>query len=220
LIDVVKRLNHRFFATTTSILTGAGFSMVDDLLVSVPADDETSEPQLMRYMFRSIDCTGAAIYQIDDRSPLSIFEKWFFALSRRWPTRAQIVEFETEFASGHCMNTTRGQNIFEAPNTISRVVVDQISISQLLALHEQRLREYRHSNPRDLPIAVNSTSDLVAKEERLRAAKRAFRRSVGGLTDNELRLILRNRYDDLRDPLVREIAALTAKLMAKSNDCA
>lgn len=203
-ISTIPQLNLPFFDRTTYSLQLLGFDVVADveLRKGPPASDVRS--QFMRYCYRAEDATGAAIYQIDAPEP-SFPLKWLYQLTKNWPTLARVIELETEFSSERWITTSNGQNIFEPPPEVSAAYGIALPIDELFKTHMVRVTKHREAAVRDHLVPVGTIDALNEKEERVRSARLRFRNATLGLTDNELKAVLGNRYGELKERLVTEI---------------
>lgn len=147
-----------------------------------------------------------------------------FALEPRWPG---LIGFLLQFLSGkwktHCMTEcvsyfdddayliTQYENV--SPFDYGRVVdVERLprstSVAALVARHAQRIADYQQAHPQARPLKGDDIASIESNWRRGQAIKRAYRRSVGYATDNELRGLLGSNYVRFVDKVKRKLQEL------------
>lgn len=69
------------------------------------------------------------------------------------------------------------------------------SIATLVARHSQRVADYRQAHPQARALPATNLAEIDSNIRRGQAIKRAYRRSIGFVTDGELRKMLGGHYD-------------------------
>ncbi|HJU39427.1 MAG TPA: tetratricopeptide repeat protein [Tahibacter sp.] len=84
------------------------------------------------------------------------------------------------------------------------------SVAALVARHAQRVDAYRQAHPHARALPTASLADADANWRRGQAIKRAYRRSIGYVTDAELRTLLGAHYDRFADKVRGKLLELAA----------
>jgi tetratricopeptide (TPR) repeat protein len=140
------------------------------------------------------------------------FIAWaILTVTRKFRT-AQVVEFETAFTDDTVISTSNagGANPYEqGPHFLAEKLPAGTKPEQLLAIHERRVSEYLASHPRAVPRELRTLHEVSEQQAMQTAAKNAYRRSIGYVSEQELRSLMGDQYDEYA-PRVREKLRLMA----------
>jgi tetratricopeptide (TPR) repeat protein len=87
------------------------------------------------------------------------------------------------------------------------------SLTELVARHSGRVAEYRRAHPDAEPMRVTDLGGMEARWIEGQRVKRAYRESVGFVTDAELRKLLGGHYARFADRVRAKLAVLAADLV-------
>lgn len=133
-------------------------------------------------------------------------------LTGKWQEPA-VVDFESELSDGHFLVTNNSSqlNPFGTGSQIDSLALPlKTSIADVLAAHRTRLAAYLQSHAGVQPIALTDIDSVFALQARLGACKRDYRRSIGYISDAELRQLLGPRHDELQEKVRQKLQLLMA----------
>ncbi|HEU5284022.1 MAG TPA: tetratricopeptide repeat protein [Burkholderiales bacterium] len=199
-----RHLDRRFYERSRTALEKLGFRWVAD---REPLHNTriTGTRVLMRFMLSDDRRTGAAIYQVQAKRPVW-YQYLLLRLLRHWVPDQRVIEMETEFADGcFCVtnNLGGGHGFLSPPEIDMEQLGRNASAEQLLECHATRVRSYKAQHGPMTEVAFRGLDDVLASQARQLELKRRFRRSIGGVTDAELRSLTGAFYAKIA-PFVRE----------------
>jgi len=135
-------------------------------------------------------------------------------LSGRMPRARRVIELATTLSNGVGITTSNSgsANPFSAPPDYDAARLPEgTTLEAQLASHRQRTKKMLE---RDRSARVEPVTDF-ASYERLRESERerrnAHRQAIGYVTDEELRVLTKEHYAQLRAPILRELERLRGK---------
>lgn len=199
----------RFAAGMHRQLVRAGFAKLGDydpVHLSAPL----ARKQMVTIYVRADGRTTAAVFSI--KPPWSGFRAWLalFVKGRHRP--ANVVELETAFSDGTVVSTSNAgaTNPFgQGPRFLQEKLATATAPAAILERHEARVDEYAAAHPAASVIEIRTIEEVTAQQARQVAAKNAYRRSIGFVSDEELRAVMGEQYDRVA-PKVREKLRLMA----------
>ncbi|GGY83367.1 hypothetical protein GCM10011613_30320 [Cellvibrio zantedeschiae] len=125
-----------------------------------------------------------------------------------------LVECVSQFSNGDYLNTQYfSVSPFEyGPPIYIEKLSPKVSIAGLVARHQERLEDHKLAHP---SIVTMQALDLAGMEERWvngQAVKRAYRQSIGYITEPELKQLLGAYYDKFADKVRAKLKVLAADL--------
>lgn len=124
----------------------------------------------------------------------------------------EVVEFESTTSSGKTYRTSNigGVDFFRNPESIAVETTPLgTAAPRVLALHRSRMAVAEALEKGLVWTSVSSAEDLTARSEAQRKAKRAFARSRGWITNEELKAMIgsdsREQFVDIRAQLIRTL---------------
>jgi tetratricopeptide (TPR) repeat protein len=147
-------------------------------------------------------------FHVDDSGAIGVDT---FALKPKWPG---LVGFLLMFFTGKWKTHTMTECIthfdddgflitqYESISSFDHAKVVDIerlppstSVAALVARHRQRVADYRQTHPRARALPATNLVEIESNIRRGQALKRDYRRSIGFITDGELRKMLGGHYD-------------------------
>jgi hypothetical protein len=202
-----KQLSWRFYEQARSLLEREGFrSMGDyeDLTVS-------NAPDGVRTVIRTLLNSDGTIQS----SVFHFRPKLFMRLLMRLAGggSGKIVDFETEFSNGHFVNTTNAMSaaaMGQPPEIRTEYMKAGTSALDLLSRHKERIHAYQKENPTVRPKIMQSARDILESQHRQEAIKSTFRKSIGGVSQEELRNLSRGKTE-MADEIYDEIKKIQGR---------
>lgn len=154
--------------------------------------------------------TGVGVYALAPKWPGLIgFLRLF--VTGKWKTQ-RMTECITYFDDGGYL-ITQYENI--SPFTYGDAIdIERLprgtSVAALVARHAQRVDAYARAHPRARPVPATDLAAAEANWRRGQAIKRAYRRSIGYVSDAELRTMLGAHYDRFADKVRSKLLELAA----------
>ncbi len=188
----------REFAERTAATLGAqGFRVVGDY-EPLHLAAQLGRPTLVRIYAAGDGITCGASYAVEPKWPGWI-AFLLLKILRQWK-RPKVVELETEFDDGGFLITN---NAGTSSPFGYRGKVDLLALAADTApavvhsRHRERIERYRRDHPNATAERVDTAERILAMQQRIGAAKSAWRRSIGYIEENELRQLLGTHYDRL-----------------------
>ncbi|HEX2080930.1 MAG TPA: hypothetical protein VHG08_24720 [Longimicrobium sp.] len=188
-------------------LQALGFRHLGDVHpVSLEGDPRMSRPNVMR-IFASEDGTvTAGFYRMALRwTPLGI-------MARMLGGAGGMTDLITLYPDGTIIETSNAApaRVWQDPPFLLREYLPRRTpVEQLVARHQERLRERADAVPRVAPVAVHSLLEVIAASDMTEGAKRAYRQRIGWITREELARLSRlsgERLDQLEAAVRRVVA--------------
>ena len=125
---------------------------------------------------------------------------------------ARVVEFETAFDDDTVISTSNagGVNPYEqGPHFRSEKLPAGTELERVLATHVSRVADYANAHLRANPRMICGIAQVIEQQALQTVSKNAYRRSIGFVSEPELRALMGAQYDTLA-PRVREKLRLMA----------
>jgi tetratricopeptide (TPR) repeat protein len=150
-----------------------------------------------------------------------------FSLKPKWPgfmgwvlmtlkglyRATNVVEFETSFADGTMISTNNAGDLgaFNYGPTFIQVKLPRGTPAQgIYEVHASRVKAHAAKHPDVAIRKLRTFEEVSAQQAEMTKAKNAYRRSIGFVSDEELRRMMGTQYDSL-SAKVREKLALMAE---------
>lgn len=204
-LDAYSQLDRKFYEETTRALQAQGFTWVGDVEDTTATKANSSYRTCLRLFVGGGGQIQGAVYHIKIRGWVRALQ-WFGLI----PRRIKVIELETEFQNGVFVGTTNAP-IGHALNTGPRILRQYHrgeGLERLLEIHRRRVREYSLKNNTAV-VLVGSMDGVIASQQRHNMLEALHRKSVGGVTREELAAlggplvsenIINEVYKDLRGP--------------------
>lgn len=131
---------------------------------------------------------------------------WVLLRLSRTPRAVEVVELQTVLDDGTTVVTMNGGDVskFAPPPFLRREAFPLGTSPELLAArHAARLADLARQVPSRTVVRTPTLGGVIAVETRQTAATTTWRRSIGWVSDDELRAVLGARHDALA-PVIRE----------------
>lgn len=215
-----SHLNLKFYETTSSQLRAAGLTRIID---AEPRDNTraTGKRVLVRYQLSETEPLYAAIYSISSK-PDGFFKRLLAKFFGKKPDVQQegILEFGNEFSDGKFVltNTVAGRTVFTKPPEFLELQLPAGTPAiEVLETHRKRVADYLKANSGSQTIRVSNLEQISAQENRQRLLKAAYRRSIGGLTKDELRAWAKDNFESVEAFTMGEMRRLIEEFDKKGS---
>lgn len=210
-IDPKEYPSHQrgFAAATEKKLSKLGFRKLGDY-DPVHLSATLAKKQMISIYVREDGHVTAAAFSIRPKWPG--FLGWLVMLVKGQYRAANIVELETAFSDGTVLSTNNAGGINpygQGPHFLQEKLAPGTQPAALLERHEGRVKLHAASHPRHSIQEVRSLEEVSAQQARQVVAKNAYRRSIGFVSEDELRAMMGEQYDQFA-PKVREKLKLMA----------
>lgn len=130
-------------------------------------------------------------------------------LTGKWKTHS-MVECVTQFEDGtHLSTQTESISPFEYAGAVrTEKLPARTTLGELLSHHLQRVWEYKEEHPEAVAIQATDIAGMDHRWRESQKAKRAYRESIGYVTDEELRRMLGDQYQRFADKVRAHLAVL------------
>ena len=196
-------LDLRYYNETAALLEAEGFKCLGDfedvtLTMAFPATRT-----FVRALVGADGSIRVGIYHFERKGLSSLLYRVVGAHS------AKVVDFESEFSDGRFLltsNAALASSIAQPPDILGRYLPSSTPLIEMLNLHRQRVAEYQKAHPQVLLEKVFTLRQLFASQNRMMALKSRSRRSLrGGITEEEIRRIAGDEYQEEAELLLDEI---------------
>jgi tetratricopeptide (TPR) repeat protein len=198
-----------FAASSEKKLRKLGFTKLGDY-DPVHLSLTLAKKQMLSIYVREDGHVTAAVYSIKPKWPG--FLGWLLMLVKGQYRTANVVELETAFSDGTVLSTNNAGGINpygQGPHFLQEKLARGMAPAILLERHEARVKMHAASHPRQSIRLLQSIEDVSAQQALQVVAKNAYRRSIGFVSDDELRAMMGEQYDQFA-PKVREKLRLMA----------
>jgi hypothetical protein len=124
-----------------------------------------------------------------------------------------VVELETAFSNGTVISTNNAGGISpygQGPHFLQEKLPLGTAPAALLERHSARVKSHAALHPRHKIRVIRTLEELSKQQAEQVLAKNAYRRSIGFVSDEELRAMMGEKYDQFA-PKVREKLKLMAE---------
>ncbi|MCB1554363.1 MAG: hypothetical protein KDJ14_11210 [Xanthomonadales bacterium] len=130
-------------------------------------------------------------------------------LTGKWKTHSMI-ECVTQFEDGtHLSTQTESISPFEYAGAVRiEKLPARATLGELLSHHLQRVWEYKEEHPEAVAIQATDIAGMDHRWRESQKAKRAYRESIGYVTDEELKRMLGDQYQRFADKVREHLAVL------------
>ena len=181
----------------TKKLARLGFTKLGDY-DPVHLEATLARKQMLSLYVREDGETSAAAFSLKPKWPG--FMGWLVMfLKGQWRT-ADVVEFGTVFADGTMVSTNNAGELgaFDyGPSFKQEKMARGTSPARLYERHRARLKAQAGAAPGISIRKVRTFDELTAQQAEMTLAKNAYRRSIGYVSDEELRRLMGAQYDQL-----------------------
>jgi hypothetical protein len=199
----------RFAASAGKKLANLGFEKLGDydprhLSVTL------ARKQMLSIYSRADGHATAAAFSIKPKWPG--FLGWLLMLVKGQYKTADIVELETAFSDGTVISTNNAGGINpygQGPHFLQEKLPARTGPAAILERHEARVKEHAAQHPQHSIRTIRTIEEVSAQQAEQVLAKNAYRRSIGFVSEEELRSMMGEQYDKFA-PKVREKLKLLA----------
>jgi tetratricopeptide (TPR) repeat protein len=134
-------------------------------------------------------------------------------LTGKWKVQ-RMVECITQFADGTHLST-QPENIssFQYGGNIHiELLPRNTPIKRLIDRHSERVAEYQRQHPECKALIAKDIPGVDLRWREGQRVKRAYRASIGFITDDELRKLLGSHYDRFADKVRQQLSVLAADM--------
>ncbi len=166
--------------------------------------------QMLSIHTREDGCCTAAVFSMKPKWPG--FVAWAMLKVRGQFRTARVVEFETAFDDDTVISTSNagGVNPYEqGPHFRSEKLPAGTELERVLATHASRVADYANAHLRANPRVIQTLAEVTEQQALQTVSKNAYRRSIGFVSEPELRALMGVQYDKFA-PIVREKLRLMA----------
>lgn len=165
-------------------LEALGFRYLGDVEpISMPVDPKMAKPAVMRMLVSEDGTVMAGFYRLVLRwTPMGI-------LARSLGGAGMMLDLITIFPDGTIVETSNAEpaSVWSQPPFLHRQVLAKTASPEEIAdAHADRLMDRLSGDAGVLPVSVHSLLEVVAASDATERAKRAWRRSIGWITRDEL----------------------------------
>lgn len=196
-IERYPRFMREHAEAVTKVLGAQGFRVVGDFEPE-HLTGQLAGPTLVRIYAAADGITCGASYRIEPKWPGWL--GWaLLRLSGKWQ-RPAVVELETAFDDGGFLitnNAGAGSPFAYRGKVDLSALAPETTPAMLHSRHRERIERYRREHPHATAERVDNEDKIMAMQERISAAKCQFRRSIGLVEENELRLLLGEQHERL-----------------------
>lgn len=165
-------------------LEALGFRYLGDVEpISMPVDPRMAKPAVMRMLVTDDGTVMAGFYQLVLRwTPTGI-------LARYLGGAGMMLDLITIFPDGTIVETSNAEpaKVWTDPPFLWREFVPRTAaVEEVADVHADRVMDKLIGDPGVLPVSVHSLLEVVAASDATERAKRAWRKSIGWITRDEL----------------------------------
>lgn len=200
----------KFAASSHKKLAALGFDKLGDF-DPVHLSLTLARKQMLSLHMRADGHVTAAVYSIKPKWPG--FLGWLVMLFKGQYRTANVVELETAFSNGTVISTNNAGGINpygQGPHFLQEKLAPGTSPAALLERHEARVKSHAALHPRYTIREIRTMEEISRQQAEQVVAKNAYRRSIGFVSDEELRAMMGAQYDEFA-PKVREKLKLMAE---------
>ena len=200
----------KFAAAMHRKLSSLGFDKLGDFDPVHLSVTLNKKQMLAIYTRQDGHCT-VSVFSIKPKWPG--FRGWLTMLFKgQWKT-ADIVEMETAFSNGTVISTSNAGGINpygQGPHFLQEKMAPRTPPAAIVEKHDARVKMHAAAHPRLAMRAIRTIDEVMAQQAQQVTAKNAYRRSIGFVSDEELRAMMGEQYDRIA-PKVREKLKLMAE---------
>lgn len=166
--------------------------------------------QMLSIHTREDGCCTAAVFSMKPKWPG--FVAWATLRMKGQFRTVRVVELETAFDDDTVISTSNagGVNPYEqGPHFRSEKLPAGTELERVLATHASRVADYANTHLRANPRVIRNLAEVTEQQALQTVSKNAYRRSIGFVSEPELRALMGAQYDKFA-PLVREKLRLMA----------
>ncbi|NCC61756.1 MAG: hypothetical protein EOM12_12645 [Verrucomicrobiae bacterium] len=201
-----KHLSFGFYERTQRILEKEGFLWLGDEENLTISQSSGGVRTVIRAMLDREGIIQAGIYHFRPKLLVRIL------LRLAGGGSCKIIDFETEFSNGHFVTTSNANaaSAIKDPKELHTMYMStKTPALVLLARHRQLIEAYQEQNTAVRPKVMRSLHDIRESQHRQQAMKSAYRKEVGGITQDELRRLSRGNTE-LTDRIFEEMTNVRA----------
>lgn len=199
-----------FEAAATKQLLGMGFGKLGDY-DPVHLAVTLARKQMLSLYVRADGQVTAAAFSIKPKWPGVL--GWVVLVLKRLYRTANVFEFETAFDDDTVISTNNAGGISPygyGPKFLQEKMAPGTPPARLLEVHLARVAAHAKANPGLRVRPARTFEEVAAQQAAQTLMKNAYRRSIGFVTDDEMRALMGGQYEKFA-PKVREKLKLMAE---------
>ncbi|MEO5915047.1 MAG: hypothetical protein ABIS50_12505 [Luteolibacter sp.] len=212
-VGYFKQSDLAFYQRVSTELQACGLRQIIDV-ESLSHTRSSGKPVLLRFMLSAEDAFTVVAFNLHPKPP-GVVMKWLGRLSgNSIVPRYGTIAFETEFSNGEFVSTDNslGKNPFGRPPQIHALQMPQDTPPRdLLEEHRRRVAEYENSHAGASVVNVSDLNDIAMREGRQKVLKARYRRSIGGISREELQSLTKERFPHMEETVMKEMRRLLAE---------
>lgn len=201
-LDAYPELDRGFYEEATRAFQARGFTHLGDLEDTTITKANPARRTCVRVFVGEGGRVTGAIYHFRLRGLERLFQ-WIGLI----PRRLKVIDLETEFHNGVFIGTTNaptGHELTNGPRVLMRYL-KRWDFARLLKAHNDRVTEYLLAN-NARAVLLGSMESVIASQQRMNFLKAAHRRSLGGVSREELRALGGAHVgDEIIDEVYRQV---------------
>jgi len=203
-----------FYDDATRCLRKAGYRTVVDVN---PAHISVGRktPVLLRLLPPPDGQSWVAIYRLQPAATRRrFFWRWWLMLTSKGPSRTNwdFVEIDTALSDGGFFKTIIASSlVFDlCPDCRPEILSGDVRPEDAVRRHGERLQAFLETHPELKVVPLGELDAYAASQERQEVLKRRWRRSIGGVTQEELRRLTKDNFPYIADSVLCEMRRLLA----------
>lgn len=166
---------------------------------------------LLRILVNDGGDIGLASYAMKPKWP-GLIGFLLLLVQGKWKVQ-RMVECNSAFDDGSAISTQpESVSPFEAGGKIRQIKLPKnATIEQIFRAHTQALAEFRAANPAARPIVSRDLAGVEARWVAGQKAKAEYRKSIGYVSDRELKAMLGGHYDRLAEKVKAQLRLMAAE---------
>jgi hypothetical protein len=203
-----------FYDDATRCLRRAGYRAVVDVN-PVHISGGRKVPVLLRLLPPPDGQSWVAVYRLQPAATRRHFPlRWWWRLTSKVPSRTSwdFVEIDTALSDGGFFKTIIASAlIFDlCPHCRPEILSGDVRPEEAVRRHDERLRAFLETHPELKVLPLSDLDAYAASQERQEVLKRTWRRSIGGVTQEELRRLTKENFPYIADAVQCEMRRLLA----------
>jgi tetratricopeptide (TPR) repeat protein len=165
--------------------------------------------QMLSLYVREDGQAGAAAFSLKPKWPG--FVGWLLMALKGLYRATDVVEFETAFEDGTTLSTNNAGELGAfnyGPAFLQEKLPRGTPPASLYDVHTSRVKAHAANHPGVRILELRTIEEVSAQQARMTRAKNAYRRSIGFVSDDELRRMMGPQYDELAGKVREKLAAM------------
>lgn len=200
----------KFEAEATRQLAKLGFSKLGDY-DPVHLAITLARKQMLSIYVRGDGRVTAAAFSIKPKWPG--FLGWVVLVFKRIYRTANVIEFETAFADDTVISTNNAGGISPygyGPKFLQEKFAPGTPAAVLLKTHLERVAAHAKAHPAITMRTAHTFDDVVRQQAAQTAMKNDYRRSIGFVTDEELRSLMGDQFEKFAPKVKAKLKLMAA----------